>query len=293
MNRLTGVLFILLVNFTLLLAFAAVSCTPIEDRIFAGTLENINERIDKAYITASHIAFTGKVVDANGMWLDNYLVILYLNGKEIGRDTTRLQNYDESQVGPYNGLFKIRVRNDYQLSAEDTFVLSTGQTMTLANGEGFVGNTATIYKWFGDLRQGITVHINVPSKQIRYTLYVSPTAVSALPSEIQHGVTVLNEAGGVVPYSSVDSLAPATASPVPEVNSQLSRASAGQLSWTYSLTGFFGNRWEVWERYIVGRVPGMSWETFKEQVLIHNPHLRQDGFVFYPGKTYVLPEVQQ
>ena len=299
MKRLSNLLFVVIVACILLLVAAAVSCTPTQESILNGALESANRRIDEAYDTASHIAFTGKVVDANGMWLDNYLVILYLNGAEISRNVSQLQKFPESEIGVHNGLFKIEVSNIYELSTADHFALADGQTMTMSNSEGFVGNTATVYKWFGDLQPGSLMRIRVPQKQIEYALYVSPTAIVSLDAEIQYGKTQLTEAGDVIAYVYADGRASAQATPatvptsvptsVPSRGSQAPLAKANQATWTYPLTGFFGNRWQVWERYVMGSVPGLSWQEFKEQVLVYNPHLVDDGFMFYPGKSYLLP----
>ena len=299
MKQLSSLLFVVIAACILLLVAAAASCTSTQENILQGALESANRRIDEAYITASHIVFTGKVIDANGMWLDNYLVILYLNGEEISRDVSRLQKFSESEIGVHNGLFKIEVSNVYELSAEDQFVLPDGPTMTMSNSEGFVGNTATVYKWFGDLQPGQLMRIQVPKKQIEYALYISPTAIGSLDAEIQYGKTQLSAAGDVTAYVYADGLnsALATSAPVPKPaatsvpdrRSQAPLAKENQVTWTHPLTGFFGNRWEVWERYVMGRVPGLRWQEFKEQVLIYNPHLVDDGFVFYPGKSYLLP----
>jgi len=62
------------------------------------------------------------------------------------------------------------------------------------------------------------------------------------------------------------------------------------IVWTRSLTDFFGNRWNCWVQFVRGKVQGMTWNDFKEQVVEHNPALRDDGFVFLRKKTYWLPE---
>lgn len=204
MKQLSSLLFVVIAACILLLVAAAASCTSTQENILQGALESANRRIDEAYITASHIVFTGKVIDANGMWLDNYLVILYLNGEEISRDVSRLQKFPESEIGVHNGLFKIEVSNVYELSAEDQFVLPDGPTMTMSNSEGFVGNTATVYKWFGDLQPGQLMRIQVPKKQIEYALYISPTAIGSLDAEIQYGKTQLSAAGDVTAYVYAD-----------------------------------------------------------------------------------------
>jgi len=62
------------------------------------------------------------------------------------------------------------------------------------------------------------------------------------------------------------------------------------LTWTRSLTGFAGNRWEAWEQHVSGAVQGLTWAEFKDQVVAHNPDLAADGYLLRAAKTYLLPE---
>jgi hypothetical protein len=62
------------------------------------------------------------------------------------------------------------------------------------------------------------------------------------------------------------------------------------ITWTRTLAGFAGNRWTCWEQAVRDQVAGMTWATFKDQVIRYNPHLAQDGYIFYAEKRYVLPE---
>ena len=62
------------------------------------------------------------------------------------------------------------------------------------------------------------------------------------------------------------------------------------LTWTRTLAGFAGNRWDCWEQRIAGAVEGITWAEFKEGVVAHNPHLAADGYIFLATKTYLLPE---
>jgi hypothetical protein len=65
---------------------------------------------------------------------------------------------------------------------------------------------------------------------------------------------------------------------------------AGQVDWTRSLCDFSGTRWECWEQQLNGKV-GISWGDFRDNALIYNPHLSEDGRIYQPEKSYLLPEV--
>ena len=59
--------------------------------------------------------------------------------------------------------------------------------------------------------------------------------------------------------------------------------------WTRKLVGFTGNRWQVWERLVRGKVAGIAWQQFKDLVVENNPVLSDDRMVFKSDKTYLLP----
>lgn len=65
---------------------------------------------------------------------------------------------------------------------------------------------------------------------------------------------------------------------------------AQEVSWTRQITGFAGSRWDCWVQYIDKRVP-ISWESFRDNALIHNPQLAADGRLFQTAKTYLIPDV--
>ncbi|MBN1641094.1 MAG: hypothetical protein JXA09_07650 [Anaerolineae bacterium] len=62
------------------------------------------------------------------------------------------------------------------------------------------------------------------------------------------------------------------------------------LSWTRSITGFSGHRWNCWQKFVMKQVAGITWAEFRDQVGEHNPHLQADGYILYADKTYLLPE---
>jgi len=52
------------------------------------------------------------------------------------------------------------------------------------------------------------------------------------------------------------------------------------IAWTRELTGFYGNRWQCWERFVCDDVDGITWREFCSRVLEINPVLVDDGYVF-------------
>jgi hypothetical protein len=62
-----------------------------------------------------------------------------------------------------------------------------------------------------------------------------------------------------------------------------------QITWTRQLSGFAGSRWDCWEKYLRGQVPGLTWEQFSEPALAHNPSLNP-SHLFKADQTYLIPE---
>ena len=65
------------------------------------------------------------------------------------------------------------------------------------------------------------------------------------------------------------------------------------IAWTRELTGFYGNRWQCWERFVRDDVEGITWREFCGRVVEINPVLVDDGYVFHKSKTYLLPVNEQ
>jgi hypothetical protein len=62
-----------------------------------------------------------------------------------------------------------------------------------------------------------------------------------------------------------------------------------EVVWDRPVMGFAGNRWTCWQRYVRTKVPGLNWAEFREEVGARNPHLKKDGFRFFPEKSYLVP----
>lgn len=65
---------------------------------------------------------------------------------------------------------------------------------------------------------------------------------------------------------------------------------AGAPAWRRLLTNFAGTRWQCWVAHVRDHVPGISWEEFRDQVLLYNPQLAADGRLFQREQSYILPE---
>ena len=67
-------------------------------------------------------------------------------------------------------------------------------------------------------------------------------------------------------------------------------ALADAITWTREVSDYNGNRWNCWQKHVVQDVAGITWQEFREQVLTHNPSLRDTGGMFEAGRLYFLPE---
>jgi hypothetical protein len=62
-----------------------------------------------------------------------------------------------------------------------------------------------------------------------------------------------------------------------------------EVVWDRQVTGFEGNLWACWKRYVRTKVAGVTWESFKAEAGAQNPHLAEDGYKFVADKSYLLP----
>lgn len=67
-------------------------------------------------------------------------------------------------------------------------------------------------------------------------------------------------------------------------------AVADAITWTREIRDFDGSRWNCWQRYVAQDVAAITWQEFRQQVLVHNPSLADTGGRFQPGRLYFLPE---
>jgi hypothetical protein len=67
------------------------------------------------------------------------------------------------------------------------------------------------------------------------------------------------------------------------------RSAAPTVTWERGLTGFSGSRWDCWRRYVQGKVSGLTWAQFREEVMAYNPQLAAEGGRFRGDAAYLLP----
>lgn len=292
--------FILLLN--LVLFFSQSACSPIQRNGVIQAGQTFSTELDKALEEPSELVFAGQIEDENGRWLNDYIVVLFKNGAEITRTTSRLMESSFSDKGPMDGVFELRIANVYKLTLAHDFYQPNRKLINMRTAPGVVG-TRALGTWFDALNPKELRVLDIPEKQLEYALVVLPMPQDELPDShlpgnlsLQDGILVINlkeaEAEGNEGFAlEIETTAVPAATPLPQNSVQftvLPNESSG-LVWNLKMTGFYGSRWDVWERFLAGRVRGMNWETFKHSVLAHNTHLETDGFVFYPDKSYLLP----
>ena len=252
-------------------------------------------------LSPSAIVFVGKVTDPNtGTWLNDYTVIVYLNGEEIGRTVSKRDEYVHTGQGVFDGMFVVYVENHYKLTVEDEFVdLDTRQSLEMSSPDNN-SSSRYIYRWFGEKKPDELIRIGVPAKQIEYDIVVMPVSNAELPEAFLNGPTTIDGNGGVrVPLDTDGQVIVVGANGsnagkgggFQKLEGQKSEKNVGSVIWERQLTHFYGNRWQAWQLYVAGQVPGMTWEQFKDGVVQHNQHLMQTGYVFQYDQVYLLPVV--
>lgn len=241
----------------------------------------------------NEITLTGRVTDANtGKWLNDYLVIVFLNGREVGRKVSHLGKFIYSGHGVHDGLFDVRIENTYELTVADDFVYKTNyQPLIMNTPDEQRPDSHNIYKWFGDLAPGTIIRIEVPSKQIEYTIAIMNVPNAELAETVLNGPTMIDENGKITSLSESAPQEKVIVGNEKAAKSQKPVVSSTDVQWARPLTHFSGNRWQAWELYVRNQVPGMTWQQFSDEVVTHNQHLLQSGYVFQYNETYLLPTV--
>jgi len=285
-----------LISLILIVPLLFVACSPTQLDAFNASIENINQEVDQTLQTADGFIFAGKVTDPTSQaWLNDYLAIVFLNGEEVGRHVSKLDKFANSGEGVHDGLFKVAFPNTYELTPETFFLRSDGEFMEVRAAHGTLGNAQYLYSWFGEIEPGRLIRIQVPDKQIEYAIKITEKPVTELPEDLLAlGNTQLTATGQIVAVASetnIETGGQVSSTISTETTTEKTIMDESEVRWTRTLSGYYGNRYDVWERFIQPTVPNLSWNEFKEQVLIYNPHLVTDGNIFYTDKLYVIPEV--
>ena len=274
----------------LLTLFGQAGCSIAQPTAMAQVPEQTSNDEDALFVGVSDLMFAGQIEGEDGRWLNDYVVVLFRNGEEVARTTSSLQDSRLSSAGPMDGVFELHTPNVYQLNLGHEFYYPDRTLAPMKSVPGAV-DTRTLGTWCSDLNPADIRVIAVPAKQLEYALVVLALPHDELSERYNAGNLSLRGGILVIETEEEEKTAVPDLELTPLANIQFTVLSPkdNELTWTLQMTGFYGSRWDVWERFLIGRVPGLSWETFKESVLVYNPHLETDSFVFYPDKVYLLP----
>jgi hypothetical protein len=163
-----------------------------------------NEKVNEYNNTRSteSLIIAGKAVNVvTSEWPNDRLVLLFLNGKEVGRTETDLGEFSNSGQGTHDGLFVLRVSNDYHLTLNDfNFEGNRGLDFSREDNPNwpFSNNDIAIYRWFGDVEVGTLSYIPLPAKNLTFAIYIFETPTVNLPGELQlPGSAVLQHDGTI------------------------------------------------------------------------------------------------
>ena len=295
-DRATSLIVLLL---GLLLLASQVACSPAQRDGALRFGEAFSQEIDKSLEEPSDLVLAGQVADENGRWLNDCVVVLFQNEEEVARTTSHMMNSAYSNQGPMDGVFELRIPNSYELTLAHEFYYSNDQLIqTMTTTPGFVG-TRDIGQWFENLNMEDLRVIQIPDKQLEYTLVVLPYAYDDLPENFAKGNLSLDGKRLIVaPEIHEDENPPAQETAVPNNADVLATANlqirilpgfTEGLAWNKEIKGLTGSRQDVWHQFVIDQGVAMSLEAFEYSVVVHNPHLEANGFLFYPDQTYVLP----
>ena len=203
----------------------------------------------------------------------------------MGRSISQLDDFPESGEGKSDGVFFVEFENAYEITAVD--IVPPSPDFAFQDAPAVVG-IKYIYTWLGEVPPGHRFNVAVPDKRIGYSLIVVPTPVDELPPEFLNSSTTLTGDNTIVASDGTVLELTAVAPPPPTLES--SPVTVNGISWSRPLTGFSGNRWQAWQQHVEGQVSGITWDEFKDDVLIYNPDLETDGFIFLAEKQYLLPQ---
>lgn len=128
---------------------------------------------------ANEVLFTGKVVNEDATkWFNKRLVVVYLNGQEVGRTITDVGENDLGEEGMTDGYFAVEIPNTYEIP-ENRFDLSRFEVTTDRT---IFPSQQTI--WFGNMVVGGLYEIPVPVKNLTYFIRIFATDVAYLPPEM-------------------------------------------------------------------------------------------------------------
>jgi hypothetical protein len=143
----------------------------------------------------------------------------------------------------------------------------------------------------------VTYHRDHPSPVSRITTLIAAlliiAAVVGVFWEASSNPALLNKLNGFYTQASsiLTPISNQPESPVKTTQTESSNAN-GSLCWTKKVSGFSGNRSQAWETQLDPQVKYLlPFDQFKEEVLVRNPQLVTDSYIFNLQKTYLFPAV--
>jgi hypothetical protein len=143
----TPTLFLLILLLILVFLFSVSACSPTQRGEFIKLGQTVSNQVDQSLEEPNEVVFAGQVEDENGRWLNNYVIVLFKNGVEIARTISRLQESALTASGPMDGVFVLRIPNEYELDISNNFYYTNGTAIIMQAVTGVVG-TAYIGTWF-------------------------------------------------------------------------------------------------------------------------------------------------
>lgn len=136
--------------------------------------------------TPDTILLAGKVVDPlTSTWSNNRLILVFEQGKEVGRTTSIRGEFPESKLGVIDGLFAVEIPNPYRFTLTDFEANHVPFHFQLTKrSNGVLQNYNAIYYWFPFFVEGESKSINLPSKNVEYVIKILEGDISQLPDEI-------------------------------------------------------------------------------------------------------------
>lgn len=64
----------------------------------------------------------------------------------------------------------------------------------------------------------------------------------------------------------------------------------GAVTWTRRISGYQGNAWNAWQKFVARETAGITWPEFRADAAQYNPSLAESDGVFLAENAYVIPE---
>lgn len=300
MSRSTNLRFSLplVMFFLVIFTLSQIACSDAQQSAAEKLLGGVSNRIDAVLEEPAELVFAGQIVNGENNWQNGYVVVLFKGEEEIARSVSGLRENPLVAKGPMDGVFELRVANDYKLTPSHVFTYTNNMKLEMETVSGLVG-TQYVGGWLQELQPGAVQIIQVAEKQLRFTVVVLDMLQSDLPESHGPGRLAFNVKDNllVTNVKTAEELAAEAETAVANItvtnqtNVQFSLTTDHSTTsvWNTRMIGYSGSLWDVWQNLVAGRNPNMSWETFRNAVSVYNPQLETDGYVFHAEKSYWLP----